>query len=456
MQLSNPRPSPVGLRRSHAPRSTFSPVLAPCLGGLLIATLATTPALASGFAIFAHGSAAGGMGGAFVAQADDPSAVVYNIGGIALEEGRDAADQQVKEWSVTAGLAYSVLNESLYQGLPSGIGAGTAAEQRDLDEILPQVYSVLPLTDRIRIGIGLHTPFLLETNWAQPESFAGRFVASSANIIAYDLSVGAALQVTPNLGAGLGVIYRNAEIDLGYRLPVDDPVTGAPLDAAAIGVDGELTAGFGFFGGVAHRINPRLSWGLSYRSAVEVDVDAVGNLTQVFTGNPQLDDLVARTFPLGMDLASATTLEFPDELRVGAAFALTPYWLIEGDVTLTGWSNFDAVVFDFPGEPLLDKRIDVGLDDSTTLHFGVQYTTRTSTKFRFGFAVDESPQDAASVGAFLADFDQNVYTLGFARDWLDIAFLWFDRSQRLVTNQIDGLDGNYRSNAWMLSFSLSL
>lgn len=430
--------------------------LIPTIALVASALLVASPAAAGGFSLFAHGTAAAGQGGAFVAQADDPSAVVYNIGGIALEEGRDAADQQVKEWKLTTGLSYTVLNESLYQGLPSGIGAGTSSDQRDLDEIVPQIYGVMPLTPRIRIGVGLHTPFLLETEWAMPEDFAGRFIASSAKILAYDLSVGAALKITPNLGAGLGLIYRSAEIDLGYRLPVDDPVSGAPLDAAAAGLDGEMSEGFGFFAGVLHRISPRLSWGLSYRSAVEVDVDAVGTLTQIFTGDPQLDELVARTFPFDMELASATTLEFPDELRFGLAFHLTRYWLLEADLTLTGWSSFESVDFDFPGEPLLDKSIPQGFDDTTTLHLGVQYTTRTSTKFRLGLAVDESPQGEAFTGAFLADYDQMAYTFGFARDWLDIAFVWFERDQRLVTNQVGGLDGNFRSNAWMLSLSLSL
>lgn len=424
--------------------------------GIVGLVLCAVPSFAGGFSLFGHGAAATGQGGAFVAQADDPSAVVYNIGGIALEEGRDAADQQVKEWKLTTGLSYTVLNESLYQGLPSGIGAGTSSDQRDLDEIVPQIYGVMPLTPRIRIGVGFHTPYLLETEWAEPEDFAGRFIASSAKILTYDLSVGAALRITPNLGAGLGVIYRNAEIDMGYRLPVDDPTTGAPLDAAAAGINGELSAGFGFFAGVLHRVSPRLSWGVSYRSAVEVDVDAVGTLTQILTGNPQLDELVARTFPLDMELAAATTLDFPDELRLGLAYHFTRYWLIEADLTLTGWSQFETVTFDFPGEPLLDKSIRQGFDDTTTLHLGVQYTTRTSTKFRAGLAIDESPQDATFTGAFFADYDQMVYTLGFARDWLDVAFALFERDQRLVTTQVDDLDGNFRSNAWMLTFSLSL
>ena len=40
-------------------------------------------AFGSGFSIFEQGAKATGMGGAFVATADDPSAIFYNVAGIA-------------------------------------------------------------------------------------------------------------------------------------------------------------------------------------------------------------------------------------------------------------------------------------------------------------------------------------------------------------------------------------
>jgi long-chain fatty acid transport protein len=42
-------------------------------------------AFAAGFSIFEHGAKATGMGGAFAATADDPSAMFYNVAGIAYQ-----------------------------------------------------------------------------------------------------------------------------------------------------------------------------------------------------------------------------------------------------------------------------------------------------------------------------------------------------------------------------------
>ena len=54
------------------------------VGWLGFLLLLTFPALAlgGGFAINEHGTKAVGMGGAFAAQADDPTAIFYNPAGI--------------------------------------------------------------------------------------------------------------------------------------------------------------------------------------------------------------------------------------------------------------------------------------------------------------------------------------------------------------------------------------
>ena len=52
------------------------------------------------------------------------------------------------------------------------------------------------------------------------------------------------------------------------------------------------------------------------------------------------------------------------------------------------------------------------------------------------------------VGAFLADSDRNVLAVGIGLDWLDVAFAWTTFDQRIVSTSDQGLNGNYRANAW--------
>ena len=54
-----------------------------------LVTLAAAPLHAAGFSIFEQGSKAMGMAGAFTAQADDPSALFYNAGGLAFVDKQE-------------------------------------------------------------------------------------------------------------------------------------------------------------------------------------------------------------------------------------------------------------------------------------------------------------------------------------------------------------------------------
>src|SRR5881396_3270333 len=67
------------LRRSHLRRFSRTWVLISAL------ILVGGSAFGSGFSIFEQGAKATAMGGAFAATADDPSAIFYNVAGIAQQ-----------------------------------------------------------------------------------------------------------------------------------------------------------------------------------------------------------------------------------------------------------------------------------------------------------------------------------------------------------------------------------
>lgn len=422
-------------------RSLFGTMLAVLLAGGFQARTAQ----AAGFDFFEQGSKAMGMAGAFVAQADDPSAIFYNLGGLALAEGKKAA----------AGVTVLQLNESLYQGLEPGIGAGTAGEQDPWMTLQPHVYAALPIRPDLTASVGIYSPFFLETRWIDPDSFAGREITTAAELIAYDLNPGLAYRLSPRIGIGLGLIYRTSDLSLSRRFFADNPFTGGVQDVAAVDMASDFSDGLGWNAGILHRLSDRFSWGFSYRSGISIDYSGIGRLTQISTGFSQLDELFAASLPLGQDLPTAVTIDFPQMATFGIAFGLRKSLRLEADLQWTGWSGFERLEVDFTTSSVFDQTIPQEFDDSLSVRIGAQYTTATGTQYRVGFALDETPQPEETVGAFLPDGTRSLFAFGFGKDWLDIAFTWVAVEQRIIRNELNVLSGNYRSNAWKLGITVS-
>ena len=411
------------------------------LGVLGLLGASALPLHASGFAFTDQGAKAAGMAGAFVAQASDPSAIVYNPGGLALLE---------KKKSISAGMAVAAFNESLYQGLPPGIGVGATGEQETSPAIPPHAYVTLPVGRRMVAGVGLYSPFRMNTEWADPGAFVARHQVTKSSIEAWDLAPTLGIQLNPSLGLGIGAVYRSSEVAVSRRIPGE----GIEADIASLDMKTDMEPGYGWTAGLLLK-RKRFSVGFSYRSAIETDYLGVGRLTQVETGDPQYDELVRNTLPFGQDLPLSSSLEYPDQATFGVAWNPSKALLVEMDVNRTGWGNVQDLSLSFPASSWLNTAYQLDFKDVMTYRLGASWRLPTGPKLRFGYALDETPQPAAAVGAFLADSDRNIVSVGAGLDWLDVAFSWITYDQRIVTEGRDpeALNGNYRANAWTLTIS---
>lgn len=414
---------------------------------LTLAPLTAPPARASGFSLYdAMGTRAMGLAGAFVARADDPSAIFYNVGGVGLLRGK----------TFSAGTAGYVLGDSLYQGLPPGIGAQTIGEQDQVIAPAPHVYWVKPLSRRFKIGLGINSPFLLDTEWNDPmNTFAGRFVSLRSQIETYDINPVFGCELTPHLGLGAGVVYRASELNVLRHFPVEDPNTGKLLDAASFDVGTSFDNGFGWNFGLLYRPSDRFSFGLAYRSEIELDYDGEATYTQIPTGDAQLDQLVAATLPLGQKLPVLSTIEFPATAGVGIGLGLGERLRTDVDVTWTGWSSFQQLTFALVNNPELSESLPLELDDAMAYRLGVTYRMDNENEIRFGVAYDESPQPTRTVGPFLPDADRGILAVGFGRDWLDLALQYQQLQERTVTDSVFGVNGRYRTNVWLVGVTIS-
>lgn len=415
-----------------------------CLGGALAAT--APPAAGAGFQVFEQAAKAAALGGAFAAQADDPSAMFYNVGALGLLGAKP---------KLTAGAGAWSRNQALYQGLSPGVGAGTNGEQDSAIFPLLHAYLAQPLGERIKIGLGLHQPFLLDAEWARPDEFAGRHLALAAEITALDLNPSIGFQLTPRLGIGAGAIYRTSELAWLRREQRLNPFSGEIADVAEVAVSTAMNDGFGWNAGLVHRPGERFSWGLAYRSEVEIDYTGEGRLTQIASGNDQLDELLRATLPFDQDLGVTSTVTFPDQVTVAVAFKPLARVTVEVDLVRTGWSSFERFAVDFPSDPELSASLEQRFVDSDALRIGLRLRSKAGAELRFGLVSDESPQPDETVGPLLADADALSLAVGAGKEPLDVAFVWTDLDRRSVTTNVDGVNGNYSGNRWLFLLSIS-
>jgi len=407
----------------------------------LAALLAAFPLTAQTFGD--QSARAAGVAGAFAAQVDDPSAVWYNPGALALLTKRKGA---------TAGASYTRRGEGLFQGLAPGIAAGTAAEQKKSGTALPFAFVTLPVGGHVVSGVGLYSPLRIDSEWAAPEQYAGRFLATRSRIEARDVAAMFAFSAA-HVGFGGGAIMRQSRLSASRRL--GSVLNGTVRDVATLDAKTDEVRAYGWSAGLAVRPGPAFSLGLTYRSRIRADYGGAGVLTQIPTGNAQFDQLVAATFPFGQQVALQSALEFPAQATAGIAFALGQPLLLEIDATQTDWSGITTIPFAFPNTANISSVVPLNLKKTTDLRAGLRFTFPTGPQVRLGYAMLKSPQPDETVGAFLAGANRNVLTAGFGLDWLDLAVAWSKDSDRDVTTNVDQLNGRYRGNGWAVVMSVT-
>lgn len=424
------------------------------LGLAALSMITARPGLAAGFSIFEQGTKAMGMAGAFTAQADDPSALFHNAGGLAF----------VTEREFLAGLTYIRSTQADFEGANPFPGEGYSAQQEDLSEFPPHLYYVQPINETWKFGLGVNSPFGLTTEWEDPEEFAGRFISTKAALRAIDVNPTLGWQINPSFGIGIGAVARFSDVDLNRIVGANNPFTQTRVNVARLNLQGGFDQGYGFNVGLLHKWNNSFSWGLSYRSEVKVEYEGDARLTQLLTGNPQFDAVVGASQPFNRDLPVTAEIEFPDILSLGLAFALSPNLLLETDVNRTGWSSFDEPPIDFVNNDLPDTRIISRWEDSYHYRAGLRWTASPTTEWRFGYVYDESPQPEEAVNPQLPDADRNGITIGYGHKGAiktDIALMYIDFKERSrnrsFTDETSGdFFGTYKSRVLLLGLSFGL
>ncbi|MBI3885966.1 MAG: outer membrane protein transport protein, partial [Opitutae bacterium] len=171
-----------------------------------VLALAGAPlASASGTRVGFKDAFAMGRGNAFVATADNPSAVYYNPAGLTQLKGLRL---QASDYAVSLSSKYS--------------GAGGTAEMSDKYQSVPQFFTAWhPAGEPWAYGFGVYAPFGLSTEWADSSPLRTFALKNEQTFLTFNFVT--AYQLSPTLSIGGGVSYNHVTTDLQRRLGVFGP-----------------------------------------------------------------------------------------------------------------------------------------------------------------------------------------------------------------------------------------
>lgn len=399
---------------------------------LLVAMLAITGiSFGQGYQVNLQGQVQQGMGSAGAALPIGASSMFYNPGASAFVNRNDI---EIGGTGVISNILYTDANNGESWRSNSPVGTPFAA------------YGLFKPSDssNIRLGLAVYTPFGSTVSYE--DEWTGRFALTRLELMSIFVQPTVSFKITDQISLGAGLIYSYGKVNLQRDLPI----TFANGDYASAELAGQ-GHGFGFNTGLFYKPSDLLSFGLSYRSEINMNVD---NGQATFNVPESLDS----NFPDG---AFASSLPLPQVVTLGVGLTPNSSWTYALDVNYVGWSSYDTLAFDYENntESLEDTKSAREYKNAFAFRAGSQYILKDKYIFRLGLSYAITPVQEGYVTPETPDNNRLSYTAGlgylvFERFKIDASLL-FTKLERTDTNIETNLSGTFKTIVFAPGLSLN-
>ncbi|MGI4741352.1 MAG: OmpP1/FadL family transporter [Janthinobacterium lividum] len=400
--------------------------------GALLAS--ASGALASGFQIGLSGQKNIGMGGAGTGLFLDQAAQFYNPGAFVFVQGS----------GIQGGINMAIPRISF-----RAEGGGAGQETLQNKNVFPfNGYAGYSISEKFKVGVGTYTPFGSELHYGQ--GWTGRYTLTDIKLTSVYVQATASYAITPKLGVGAGlVMLAYGDVDLQRDIPLQSQ-NGTVAHAQLAGkADHKL----GYNVGLMYKPSDKLSFGASYRSAIDAHVKA-GDVT--LSGVPAA---VASNFTA---TGFSATLPLPDVYNFGVGVHPSDKLTLAFDANLVRWSKYKSLDFNYTGGGLggptvISSSSVRNYRNALALRLGGQYKVTSGLTVRAGGFYDFACVRDGYMTPETPDADRVGLTAGFTyafgeRFGIDGSFLFEDFRQRsqsqadLVANgTTDRVAGTYKT-----------
>ncbi len=350
-------------------------------------------------------------GEAFVATADNPSAIYYNPAGISQLQGLD----------VRAGF-YGIYLDSHYTA------PGTSIHTKDSIQAIPQLFLTYGLTNLpLTFGLGVYAPYGLGIDW--PDSAPFSTLGKKGSLTYLTINPVVSWQVCSNLSIAAG-----PTINYGSLFLNQEPFApGAGADFRFHGND----VAPGFNAGVLWQPCSKIFLGASYRSETKMNFGGHTTLTAVGTTDTTAE------FP------------FPQNIVGGISFRPTPKWNFEFDADWTDWHRLKTVTLS--PTPAGPQTVPFDWQSSFFYEFGATRYFDNGWHVSGGYIFSENSVPDATFNPLVPDSDRHIWSIGVGRSYKK--FSW-DATYQLAwgpsrtINNGTPADGTYEYLSHALSVSV--
>lgn len=358
---------------------------------LLCLLLLPSEVLASGFAFSDQDAKANAMGGAFTAQADNPSAVYYNPAGIVQLEGLQ----------VSANVDYAICNAAFNSNGTSAAGSSGKTDGVEGQYFIPSLFSTYKLNNQFSVGLGVFSDFGLGSEW--PDEWEGRYIpgATEARVSVMSINPTVAYKPHEKISVALGLVSQYLDFKMENKIPNPFSPFNPDTDLHSKLTGNDWAIGFNV--GFLYQIIDSVKFGVSYRSKVKHKI----GIKQEITGMPTD--------------RGKTDFDLPDVLSLGLAWS-GEQWTFEFDTQWTGWSTYNKMALDFDTFP--DQTLTQDWSDTWAYRLGAQYEINKSFDIRAGIAFEQTPVPVSTLSPTIPCTDRWMYSIGggYNRDSWSIDF----------------------------------
>ncbi len=317
-----------------------------------------------------------GRGSAYVATADNPSAIYYNPAGISQLEGVN----------VRAGL-YGVYIDDEYRDF-----TGVRYDTESNIGLLPQLYGTWSIKNTpFAVGLGLFCPYGLSLEW--PENVPFRFFGRRGGIQYLTVEPVLSWQICPTLSLAAGPTFNYSEAMLALQQPAQPPFIPGEYEFKFKGSDFAVGASVGLL----WKPHPMHAFGISYRSPTTMNYD--GHSTA-----------------LGLSDPAHAEFRYPQNIIAGYSFRPTPRWNLEFDVDWTDWSYLRTVTLynGQPAPPIFPAAypLNFNWESSFMFEWGATYYFDKGFRASLGFVYSQNSIPDSAFNPIIPDSDRYVITAG--------------------------------------------